>query len=175
VSQDVLALCALEPSDVTVELVHARLRRLCLRQPVLKRLPVGSCLGVLALDGLKLILVAVGHEILVANLVHDDFKSVLEGPATEVDDLATRDVVVLAVIKVVRISAGRESSMAGCKKEDPIAPAAFAEIETTSAFEVRVGLGSNLEPECGSEWAAYVGCWVNGGDVGRGAAVRRTG
>jgi hypothetical protein len=169
VSQDALALCAPEPSDATVELVHARLRRLRLHQPVLKRLRVGSCLGFLALDGLsqtlKLVLVAVDHDIIVANLVHDGLECVLEGPAAEVDDLATRYFVVLAVVEVVRIFAGRESNMAGGKEEDPIAPAAFAEIETTSSFEVREGLGSNLETECGSEWAAYVSCWVKGGAV----------
>jgi hypothetical protein len=46
--------------------------------------------------------------------------------------------------------------MTGRKEEDPIA---FA------AFEVRVGFGSDLETECGSEWAACVGGWVNGGDT----------
>src|SRR6266511_2617483 len=55
--------------------------------------------------------------------------------------------------------------MAGRKEEDSIAPAVFAEIETTSAFEVREGPESNLETESRSEWAAYVGCWVNRGDV----------
>ena len=55
--------------------------------------------------------------------------------------------------------------MAGRKEEDPIALAPFADIETTSAFEVREGLGSNLETESGSEWAAYVSCWVKGGKV----------
>jgi hypothetical protein len=169
VSQDALALCAPEPSDVTVELVDARLQRLRLLQPVLKLLPIGSCLGVLALDGLpqtlKLDLVAVDHEILVANLVIDGLESVLKGPAAELDDLATRHAVVLAVVEFVRIFAGRESNMAGGKEEDPIAPAAFVKIETAGSFEVRESLGSDLETECRSERDAYVGCWVNGGDV----------
>ena len=169
VSHDALALCAPEPSDVTMELIHARLRRLRLRQPVLKLLPVGSCLGLLAFNGfpqiLKLVLVDVDHEILVGNLVHDGLKSLLEGPAAEVDDLATRYAVVIAVVELVRIFAGRENNMTGGKEEDPIAPAAFAEIETTGSFEVRKGLGSDLETECWSEWAVYVGCWVKGGDV----------
>lgn len=51
------------------------------------------------------------------------------------------------------------------RKEDSTAPTTFLEIETTSGFEVREGLGSDLETESRSEWAAYVGCWVNGGDV----------
>src|ERR1700734_3905107 len=55
--------------------------------------------------------------------------------------------------------------MAGGKQEDLIAPAAFAEIETASSFEVREGLGSDPETKCRSEWAAYISCWVNGGDV----------
>jgi len=80
-------------------------------------------------------------------------------------DLATRHAVILTAVEVVRIFAERENGMAGRKEEVPIALAAFAEIETTSAFEVRVGLGSNLETESGSEWATYVGYRVNGGEV----------
>ena len=53
--------------------------------------------------------------------------------------------------------------MTGRKEEDPIALAAFAEIETTSTSGVRVGLGSNLKTESGSEWAVYVGHRVKGG------------
>jgi hypothetical protein len=136
---------------------------------LLKHLPVGSCLGVLAFNGLpqtlKPILVVVDHEILVVNLVHDGLESVLEGPPAKVNDLATRYAVVLAVVELVRIFAGRESNMAGSKEEDPIAPAAFAEIETAGSFKVREGLGSDLETECRSEWAVYVGCWVNEADM----------
>ena len=114
-------------------------------QPVLKLLPVGSCLGVLALDDLpqspKLVLVGVDHEILVANLVHDGVKSILEGPAAEVDDLATRNAAILGLVELVRIFAGRESNMAGGKEEDSIAPVAFAEIETAGSFEALGAIG----------------------------------
>jgi hypothetical protein len=54
----------------------------------------------------------------VANLVHDGLESVLEGPAAEVDDLATRHADVLAIVELVRIFAGRECNMAGGKEED---------------------------------------------------------
>jgi len=57
------------------------------------------------------------------------------------------------------------SGRAGCKEEDSIAIATFAEIETTSAFEIRKGLERDLETKSGSEWAAYVSRWVNGGGV----------
>ena len=120
-SQDALALCAPELSDVTMELLHARLR-----QPVLKLLLVGNCLGLL--QTLKFVLVDVDHEILLGNLVHEGLKSLLEGPAAEVDDLATRYAVFLAVVEVVKIFAGWENNMVGGKEEDLIAPAAFAEI-----------------------------------------------
>ena len=135
-----------------MELVHACLRRLRLRQPVLKPLPVGSSLGVLALDdllrSLKLVLVAVDHEILVANLVHDGLESVLEGRAAEVDDLATRNATILALVELVSIFAGRESNVAGGKEEDSTTPAAFAEIETAGSFEA---LGRDRETKCQSE------------------------
>ena len=55
--------------------------------------------------------------------------------------------------------------MASSKEEDPIAPAAFTEIETAGSFKVREGFGSNLETKYQSEWAMYIGCWVNGGDM----------
>jgi hypothetical protein len=79
-----------------------------------------------------------------------------------VDDLETRHAVILAVVEIVRVFAGRESNVSGRKEEYLIT---FAEIETTSAFEVREGLASDLETQSGSEWTAHVGCWVNGGDV----------
>ncbi len=62
------------------------------------------------------------------------------------------EVAILAVVEVVRIFIGREDSMVGRTEEDLVAPATtFVEIETTSGFEVREGLGSNLETESGSE------------------------
>jgi len=99
------------------------------------------------------------------NLVPDGRKSILECPVAEVDDIATRYPVILAVVEVVRIFTGWESSMAGGKKEDPIAPTALTKIETTSSFKVRDGLGSDLETKCWSEWATYVSCWINGEDM----------
>ena len=55
---------------------------------------------------LKLVLVDVDHEILVANLVYDGIESVLEGPAAKVDDLVMRYAVVLVVVGLVSIFAG---------------------------------------------------------------------
>ena len=84
-------------------------------------MPLGSCLGVLALDVLpktrKLFLVAVDHGVPVANLVHD-------GLAAE-DDLVTRHAVILAVVELVRILAGRGSNVTNGREEDPVALTAF--------------------------------------------------
>jgi len=60
---------------------------------------------------------------------------------------------------------GRENNVPGHKEEGSIAVTTFAEIETTSAFKVREGLASDLETQSRSEWIAYVGYWVNEGDV----------
>ena len=59
---------------------------------------------------------------------------------------------------------GWEGNVPG-RNEDSIAVAAFAEINTTSTFDVREGLTSDLETQGRSKWAANVGCWVNGEDV----------
>ena len=85
-------------------------------------MPLGSCLGLLALDVLpktrKLFLVAVDHGVPVANLVHD-------GLAAKEDDLVTMYAVILAVVELVRILAGRGSNVTNGREEDPVALTAF--------------------------------------------------
>jgi hypothetical protein len=61
--------------------------------------------------------------------------------------------------------ARRENNMAGRKEEDPISFATSTEMETTGAFNVRVGFGSDSETEYKSEWVAYIGGWVKEGDT----------
>ena len=58
--------------------------------------------------------------------------------------------------------ARRENDMEGCK-EDPVALATLADIKTPGAFAVRSSFSSDLQTECRSKWAAYVGGWVCGG------------
>ena len=82
----------------------------------LKRLPNPSCLGALALDSLPqtvdLVLVVVSHDSLMPNLAHDGLGSILTGLTAEVDDLATRYAIILAVVEIIRILfAGWENSM----------------------------------------------------------------
>jgi hypothetical protein len=79
----------------------------------------------------------------------------------------TRLTFILAGVEVVTISARRENHMAGRKEEDPVAFAAFADIEAFDTFKMRSGFGSNPQTECGSKSAAYGGSWVtvNGADV----------
>lgn len=49
----------------------------------------------------------VDHDSLVPNVVaHDDLKGILVGLDVDVDDLATRYAVILAVVEVIRIFAG---------------------------------------------------------------------
>jgi hypothetical protein len=168
-SKDAPVLYAPESRDLIVELFEGSYRLLRLHQPALKPLPRVSYPGVLVHDGLpqtlKLDFAVVGHDILARNVAHDGLECVLVGFAAKKDDLATRRFVSLAVVELVIIFARRENNMAGRKEEDPIAFAAFAEVETTGTFEVRVGIGSDFETECGSEWAAYVDGWIKGEDV----------
>jgi hypothetical protein len=97
--------------------------------------------------------------------VHEGLESVLEGPVAKVDDLATRHAVVLAVVELIGILAGRESDVTSSEEEDPVALTAFAEIETARSFEVREVLGSNLKTKYRSEGNAYVDCGIDEGDV----------
>lgn len=147
VSQDALFLCTPEPRDLSVELVQGPNRLLRLRQLDLELLPRVSYRGVLALDGLpqtlKLVFVVVDHDKLAPNLAHDGLEYVLVGLAAQEDNLATRRSVSLAGVELVTTFARRENSMASRKEEDPIAFAAFAEVETTGAFEATLGLGSD--------------------------------
>jgi hypothetical protein len=131
VSQNALALYGPEPGDFTVELVQARFSAFANSSS-----NACSYLGVLVLGGrpqsINLVLVVVDHGSLAADPAHDGLESGLVCVATGVGDLETRHAVILAVVEIVRMFAGQESNVPGRKEEDLIA---FAEIETTSAFE----------------------------------------
>jgi len=64
-----------------------------------------------------------------------------------VDDRATRNAVVLAVVEIVGILAGRENNVTSGEEEDPVALTAFA---------VRGGLWSDLKTKFRCEANAYV-------------------
>lgn len=168
-SQDALVLCAPEPRDLTVELVQGPYRLLRLRQLALKPFPHVSYPGVLALNSLpktlKLVFVVVDHDSLAPNLARDRLEYVLVGLVAEEDNLAARRTVSLAGVELIRIFTRRENSMAGRKEEDTIAFTTFSEVESTGAFEMKAGFESDLETECRSERAVYVGSLINGGDV----------
>jgi hypothetical protein len=68
------------------------------------------------------------HVSLAADLARDGLSSVLVCLVTEVDDIETRRAVVLAVVGIVKMFAGRESDVPGCKEEDTIVVAGFAKI-----------------------------------------------
>ena len=106
----------------------------------------------------ELFLAVVDHGLPVANLVHDGLESVLEGLAAKVDNLATRHAIVLTVVELVGILAGRESNVTSGEEEDPVALTVFAEIETARPLEVREVLESNLKTKCRGEGNAYIDC-----------------
>ena len=169
VPQDTSALCTPGPRDITVEFVQGPSRLLRLRQLALIPLPSVSYLGSLPLDGLPQLLkpvsVCVDCVSLAPNLVHDGLEFALVGLAAKEDYLVTGRAIGLAGVELIRVLARRENSMAGREEEHPIAFAAFAEVDTTSAFDVRVGLGSDFETEGRSEWGAHVDDWVIEGGV----------
>lgn len=68
-------------------------------------------------------------------------------------------------VELVRLYARRENDVAGRKDEDSLPFTAFADVDTSGTLKVRSGSGSDLQTECGSEWAAYIGGCVYGGDV----------
>ena len=108
----------------------------------------------------KHVFVVVDRERLEPNLAHDGLSCVLEGLTAEEDDVATRQTIIFALVELVTIFARRENNMAGRKKEHPIAFAAFAEVKTTGAFELRGGFGSDWDTKCRSKWVSYISKWV---------------
>lgn len=138
VSQDALALRTPGVGDVMTELEYARLECPHLFQLVHNLLLRRSCLGILTLDIIpkthKLFLVAIGNDVSGGNFVRDGLESVLEGTATKVDNLTMRHAVVLVVVELVGILAEWENNMMSSEEEDPVAPAALAEIETARSF-----------------------------------------
>jgi len=87
----------------------------------------------------------VDHERLAPNLAHDGLEYVLVGFAAKKDDLTTRLPVILAGVEVVTMCVRRENNMASRKDEDPVAFAAFTDVEASCTFEVRSGFGSDLQ------------------------------
>ena len=59
-----------------------------------------------------------------------------------------------AGVKLVRDCAPRENEMPGRKDEDPLAVAAFGDVDTSGALSVRSGSGSDPQAECGGERTA---------------------
>ena len=55
--------------------------------------------------------------------------------------------------------------MPGSKDEDPLAVAAFGDVDTSGALSVRSGSGSDWQTECGRERTANVGGCVVGRDA----------
>ena len=137
VSQDALALYALGAGGVTVELEYARLRRLrlsssrlifCLSEDVLGPSP-STCSPRPASSSLQWSTMKSQWPI-----VHQSLKSVLEGSAPNMYELKPMRAVGFAVVRPVRILAGRENNVTSGEDEDPIAPTAFATIGTARSF-----------------------------------------
>ena len=175
-AQDAPALCAPGLRDRTVELVQSSRRLLRLRQRTLMLLPRVSCLNVLPLDSLPQSLKPVVYRDSVEpNLVHDGLEYALVSLTAEQHDLVTGRAISIAGVELIRVLARRENSMPDRQKEYPVAFAAFAEVDTTSAFDVRVGLGSDPETEGRSEWGAHVDDWVIEGGVSKKLRTSRPG
>jgi len=66
-------------------------------------------------------------------IVHQSPQRVLEGSASNMYDPKTKRAVDFAVVRLVRILAARESNVTS-GEEDPIAPMAFATMETARSF-----------------------------------------
>ena len=169
VSQDTLAIRGPELRNINVKLVQGLNLLLRLLQQSTKPLLCLSPCVFLALNGplqaFELIFVVVDQASLTLNLAHNRLDCVLVGFVAEEDDLATRLAITVDGVEVVATYARRENDMAGRKDEDPVAFAAFANIEASGAFEVRCIFCSNLQTECRSKSVAYVGSWVHTGDV----------
>jgi hypothetical protein len=106
----------------------------------------------------------VGQNSLTPDPDHDGLEYVLERFGAEEEDIATRLADFRAGVELVTPCVRRDNDMPGRKDEDSLAFAAFADIDTSGALKVS-GSGGDLQTECGSEWTAYVGGCVYGGDV----------
>lgn len=161
VPQGTLALKGPGSGGISMELGQDTYHRHLLRQVVLRRPPN---FGILLLDVLLpssyFAFVVVNRSNIVPNLADDSLESIPEGLGAKVDTIVTRDSAIsfFTVVGVIGKLAGRESDVASCKEEDPIALAVFIKVETTSAFEVRESTRSDWDTESGSKWAAYVSC-----------------
>ena len=62
-------------------------------------------------------------------------------------------------VELITIYAEWECNMAARKDEDAVAFAAFADVETTSArnLKLRSGSRSDMETDCWSKWGMYTG------------------
>lgn len=70
-----------------------------------------------------------------------------------------------ALIKFAVVCRRQSNDMVGGQKKDPVALAAFAEVQGVGALVTRGVPGSDLNTERVSEWAEYVGGGVHEGDM----------
>ena len=93
------------------------------------------------------------------NLVHDGLEGDLIRFRTEEDDLATRLASFLLDEELVTIYAEWECNMAARKDKDAVAFSAFADVETSSALnlKLRSGSRSDMKTDCWSKGDAYAG------------------
>lgn len=96
---------------------------------------------------------------------HVGLKHVLGRFAAEEEDITTRLAGFRTAVELVMPCVRRDNDMPGRKDEDPLAFAAFADVDTPGALKARSGSSSDLQTECGSEWTAYVCGCVHGEDV----------
>ena len=108
---------------------------------------------------LKPVIAVVDLEGVPPDLDHGGLEYLLESFAAEEEDITTRlsrsDI--LADIELVGLCVRRQYDVPGRKDEDLRAVAAFADIERSGSLDIRSGLGSDLQAECGSERTAHVG------------------
>jgi hypothetical protein len=112
-----------------------------------------SATVVFALNGLpqrsKLPPVIIDKDNLTLDPVHRGLESACVGFAAQDKNLMTTLAGPLAHIELVTVCPRRERDVAGSQEENPVALAAFAEVQGTGTLEVRSGSGSDLD---NSEW-----------------------
>ena len=169
VAQDALALFTPVLRGLVVELVKALDSLLCLLQLALNLYPplpglrdlivLLTCF--LLCQPLKLVVVMVNIQRVSPDPDHDGLEERLERLVAEEEDMAMRLPDNRAGVKLVRDCVPRENEMPGRKDEDPLAVAAFGDVDTSGALSVRSGSGSDPQTKCGSERTADAdGCVI---------------
>ena len=107
----------------------------------------------------KFFLVPFGLKMAACNLVHDGLEGNLIRFHTKQNDLAMRLTSFLLRVELVMIDVEHECNMAAHKDEDTVAFSAFADVETSSALnlKLRSSARSNMKTDCWSKWDAYAG------------------